>query len=56
MDKFECLTDKFEYLTEEEMLDVDGGIFGVDDAIFWGLVGAGFAAGIATGISRKNRK
>lgn len=46
----------FEILAEEEMLDIDGGIFGVDDAIFWGLVGTGFAAGIATGISRKNRK
>jgi len=27
-----------------------------DDAIFWTLVAAGFAGGIATGVSRKNRK
>ena len=32
------------------------GIFGVDDAIFWTFVAAGFAGGIATGVSRKNRK
>lgn len=28
----------------------------VDDAIFWTLVAAGFAGGMATGVSRKNRK
>ena len=39
-----------------ELYDVEGGIFGVDDAIFWTLVAAGFAGGIATGVSRKNRK
>lgn len=38
-----------------EMREISGGIFGVDDAIFWSLLGTGFAAGIATGISRKNR-
>ena len=42
-------------LTKEEIMEIEGGIFGVDDVIFWGLVGAGFAAGVATGISRKNR-
>ncbi len=47
---------EFKRLTENEIMEIEGGIFGVDDAIFWGLVGAGFAAGIATGISRKNRK
>ncbi len=40
----------------QELYDVEGGIFGVDDAIFWTLVAAGFAGGIATGVSRKNRK
>ena len=38
------------------MMKINGGLFVVDDAIFWSLVGAGFAAGVATGISRKNRK
>ena len=28
----------------------------VDDAIFWTRVAAGFAGGMATGVSRKNRK
>ena len=42
-------------LNLNEMQEISGGIFGVDDAIFWSLVGTGFAAGIATGISRKNR-
>ncbi len=36
-------------------MDIDGGIFGVDDAIFWALVATGFAAGVTVGISRKNR-
>lgn len=48
--------DEFKRLTEKEIMEIEGGIFGVDDVIFWGLVGAGFAAGVATGISRKNRK
>ncbi len=48
--------DEFNTLTDEEIMEVEGGIFGVDDVIFWTLVGAGFAGGIATGISRKNRK
>ena len=43
-------------LSMQELYDVEGGIFGVDDAIFWTLVAAGFAGGIATGVSRKNRK
>ena len=42
--------------TGNKLYDVEGGIFGVDDAIFWTLVAAGFAGGIATGVSRKNRK
>lgn len=40
----------------QELYDVEGGIFGVDDAIFWTLVAAGFAGGIATGVSRKIEK
>lgn len=48
--------EKLEVIEEIDLYDIEGGILGVDDAIFWGLVGAGFAAGIATGISRKNRK
>ncbi|WP_455720511.1 hypothetical protein [Agathobacter sp.] len=46
----------FMELTNENLIECDGGIFGVDDAIFWTLVAAGFAGGIATGVSRKNRK
>jgi len=45
----------FTELNMNEMMEVDGGILGVDDAIFWGLVGVGFAAGVAAGINRKNR-
>lgn len=50
------VNEKFCVMTQEDELMVDGGIFGVDDAIFWTLVAAGFAGGIATGVSRKNRK
>lgn len=45
----------FKELDEKQLMDIDGGIVGVDDAIFWGLVAAGFTAGVAVGISRKNR-
>lgn len=48
--------DNFKRLSMQELYDVEGGIFGVDDAIFWTFVAAGFAGGIATGVSRKNRK
>ena len=47
--------DNLKELNFNEMQEISGGIFGVDDAIFWSLIGTGFAAGIATGISRKNR-
>ena len=39
--------DNFKRLSMQELYDVEGGIFGV---------AAGFAGGIATGVSRKNRK
>ena len=52
----ETKMDNFKRLSMQELYDVEGGIFGVDDAIFWTLVAAGFAGGIATGVSRKNRK
>ena len=45
----------FKELDEKQLMDIDGGIVGVDDAIFWELVAAGFTAGVAVGISRKNR-
>ena len=48
--------DNFKRLSMQELYDVEGGIFSVDDAIFWMLVAAGFTGGIATGVSRKNRK
>ena len=48
--------DNFKRLSMQELYDVEGGIFGVDDAIFWTFVAAAFAGGIATGVSRKNRK
>lgn len=34
--------DNFKRLSMQELYDVEGGIFGVDDAIFWTLVAAGF--------------
>ena len=37
--------DNFKRLSMQELYDVEGGIFGVDDAIFWTLVAAGFAGG-----------
>lgn len=47
-------------MNEGEMRELEGGILGVDDAIFWAVVGgaffAGFAGGIAAGISNKNRE
>lgn len=48
--------DNFKRLSMQELYDVEGGIFGVDDAIFWTLVQLVLQAGIATGVSRKNRK
>lgn len=49
----------FEILLNEECFETSGGIFGVDDAIFWAVVGgcfvAGVGAGVAAGINRKNR-
>ena len=39
--------DNFKRLSMQELYDVEGGIFGVDDAIFWTFVAAGFAGGIA---------
>ena len=48
--------DKFKELSLEEKMEVNGGIFVVDDVIFWSLIGTGFASGVAAGISRKNRK
>ena len=41
--------DNFKRLSMQELYDVEGGIF-------WTFVAAGFAGGIATGVSRKNRK
>lgn len=34
--------DNFKRLSMQELYDVEGGIFGVDDAIFWTFVAAGF--------------
>lgn len=52
-------TTGFVDLSETEMNEVDGGIFGVDDAIFWAVVGgcfvAGIGAGVAAGVSKRNR-
>lgn len=56
MDNFKRLSMQELYDVEGGIFGVEGGIFGVDDAIFWTLVAAGFAGGIATGVSRKNRK
>jgi len=47
---------QFTELTKEEMMNINGSIFGVDDAIFWKLVATGFSAGVAVGINRINRK
>lgn len=51
---------EFMELSELEMYDVDGGVMFIDDVIFWTIVGgafaAGFAGGVAAGISRRNRK
>ena len=46
---------RFIELSEKEKLKTFGGIFVVDDAIFWGLVGTGFAVGAKLGVNRKNR-
>lgn len=54
------MTKGFAELSAAEMNEIDGGIFGVDDAIFWAVVGgcfvAGIGAGVAAGVSRRNRK
>ena len=47
---------EFKELSMNEMLEIDGGVFGIDDAIFWTLVGIGFGAGVGCAISRKSRR
>ncbi len=51
---------KFTDLNTKELMNTDGGVFGIDDAIFWGAVVGMFAAGagcgVAAGVSRKNRQ
>lgn len=51
---------EFLEMTNNELMTVEGGLFGVDDAIFWGAVVAmfvaGAGAGVAAGVSRKNRQ
>ena len=47
--------EKFVELSKNEKLNTNGGVLVIDDAIFWGLVGTGFAAGIKLGVNRKNR-
>ena len=42
-------------LSEKEKLEIIGGVFGVDDAIFWGLLCTGFATGAKLEMNRKNR-
>jgi len=45
---------QFTKLTKEEMIDINGGIFGIDDTIFGGLFIIGFSIGVLVGTNRKN--
>jgi len=47
---------QFNKLTKKEIMNTNGGILGIDDAIFWSLFVNGFAAGIYVGINKKNRE
>ena len=47
--------EKFTSLSENELLDVDGGVFGVDDAALVTAFLAAMAIGAAVGANRKNR-
>lgn len=48
--------EKFNMLSENELLDIDGGLFGVDDAAVASVFLAAMAIGAAVGVNRKNRK
>ncbi len=47
--------EEFIELNQDEKLKTTGGVFVIDDAILWGLIGTGFAAGIKVGVNKKNR-
>ena len=57
-DKMEVIENrKFEEISDEdELLNVDGGVFGVDDAALVTAFLAAMAIGAAVGANRKNRK
>ena len=46
---------KFTSLSENELLDVDGGVFGVDDAALVAAFLTAMAIGATVGVNRKNR-
>lgn len=50
------MNNKFVELNNDEMLDIDGGIFGVDDAALFTVFLGAMAIGAAVGANRKNRK
>ena len=55
LDKRRIEMEKFTSLSENELLDVDGGVFGVDDAALVTAFLAAMAIGAAVGANRKNR-
>lgn len=46
----------FNMLSENELFDVDGGVFGVDDVALVTAFLAAMAIGASVGANRKNRK
>lgn len=55
VDKRRLKMEKFNSLSENELLDVDGGVFGVDDAALVAAFLAAMTIGAAVGANRKNR-
>ena len=47
--------EEFNSLSESDLLDVDGGVFGVDDAALVAAFLAAMTIGAAVGANRKNR-
>lgn len=55
VDKRRMEMGKFTSLSENELLDVDGGVFGVDDAALVAAFLTAMAIGATVGVNRKNR-
>jgi len=47
---------QFTKLTKKEIINTNGGIFGIDDAVFWPLLVESFGIGFSIGTTIKQKK